>query len=75
MSKHLVIRLVLLVVLVVLVFQRCHRSAAAQAPAPLSVGLAAKAEIAGGAKQSHPLFLLARQFVRIEVDHYGFEEE
>ena len=78
MSKRLVLRLILLVILAVLIFQRCHRSAAAQSSelkASLKAGSTVKAELAGGAMQRYALYLLAQQFVRVTVDHYGFDAQ
>ncbi len=74
MSTRLVIRLLLLVILAALIFQRCYRSAAAQNSA-LKTGSIVKAELAGGATQRYALYLLAQQFVRVTVDHYGFDAQ
>ncbi len=74
MSTRLVIRFLLLVILAALIFQRCYRSAAAQNSA-LKTGSTVKAELAGGATQRYALYLLAQQFVRVTVDHYGFDAQ
>jgi CHAT domain-containing protein/uncharacterized protein HemY len=66
------LRLALVTVTVIIIAQRCHHAAHSQTAA-LKVGVAAKGEISGGQTQAHSLSLLAIQFVRVEVDHYGFD--